>query len=256
LTPLSPVYGQTVTVSATVSGAAVTPAGTVVFTVDTSTYSATVSNGVATANVVGLNAGTHSLSASYTSSNGYMAATSTTRTFPVGQATLTITPACANRQFGAPNTCSAAVTGYQYSDTVSTVFVNPPTGSTTATRSTPAGTYPVAATNLSLTSVGGTNYVESVGSSTFVILGGSPQSIIFLPLPDFAHGGSYQLTARTTSGLPVSYSVTAGNSIASVSGSTLTVTGTGTVTVQANQSTDPTRDYAAAVPVSRSFTAQ
>jgi hypothetical protein len=98
--------------------------------------------------------------------------------------------------------------------------------------------------------------LESVGSSTFVILGGSPQSIIFLPLPNFAHGGSYQLTARTTSGLPVSYTVTVGNSIASVSGSTLTVTGTGTVTVQATQSTDPTGDYAAAVPVSSSFTAQ
>jgi hypothetical protein len=39
-------------------------------------------------------------------------------------------------------------------------------------------------------------------------------------------------------------------------GSTLNVTGTGLVTVQASQNTDPTGDYAAATPVSRSFTAQ
>jgi hypothetical protein len=62
------------------------------------------------------------------------------------------------------------------------------------------------------------------------------------------------LTARATSGLPVTYSVTAGN--ATVNGSTLTVNGTGLVTVQASQSTDPTGDYAAATPVSWSFTAQ
>jgi len=70
----------------------------------------------------------------------------------------------------------------------------------------------------------------------------------------FLHGASYQLTARATSGLPVSYSVLSGN--ATVSGSTLTVTGTGPVTVQASQSTDPTGDYAPATPVSESFTAQ
>ena len=80
-----------------------------------------------------------------------------------------------------------------------------------------------------------------------------PQAIIFAPLPNFASGGTYQLTARTTSGLPVSYTVTAGS--ASITGTTLTVSGTGLVTVQASQ-TDPTGDYAPATPVSRSFTAQ
>jgi hypothetical protein len=34
------------------------------------------------------------------------------------------------------------------------------------------------------------------------------------------------------------------------------VTGTGPVTVQALQAVDPTGDYAAAIPISRSFTAQ
>ncbi len=82
-----------------------------------------------------------------------------------------------------------------------------------------------------------------------------PQAIIFAPLPNFAHGGTYQLTARTTSGLPVSYTITGGGGIASVSGSTLTITGTGAVTVQATQN-DPTGDYAPATAVSRSFTAQ
>ena len=91
LAPASPVYGQAVTLTATVSGAALTPAGTLVFMVDSSIYSTTVSNGVATAMVTGLNAGTHSLSASYTSSNGYMAATQVTQSIVVSQATPAIT---------------------------------------------------------------------------------------------------------------------------------------------------------------------
>jgi len=91
LSPASPVYGQTVTLSATVSGAALAPTGTVVFTVDTSTYSAAVTNGVATATVPGLSAGTHSQSASYTSNNGYTPATSATEMFTVAQATSSVT---------------------------------------------------------------------------------------------------------------------------------------------------------------------
>jgi len=127
---------------------------------------------------------------------------------------------------------------------------------TTAARNSPANTYtatPLSA-SLALTAFGTTNYTVSSANTTFAVAGGAAQSILFAPLPNFAHGASYQLTARATSGLPVTYSVISGS--ASVTGSTLTVTGTGPVTVQASQSTDPTGDYAAATPVSRSFTAQ
>ena len=41
------------------------------FTVDSSTKSASVTNGVATASLTGLTGGSHTVSAAYTSSNGY-----------------------------------------------------------------------------------------------------------------------------------------------------------------------------------------
>jgi hypothetical protein len=105
------------------------------------------------------------------------------------------------------------------------------------------------------TAFGSTNYSFTQVNGGFTVTGGAPQSIVFPPLPNFT-AGSYQLTARTTSGLPVTYSVTVGNGYASISGNTLTITGTGPVTIQAASATDPTGDYAAASPVSRSFTAQ
>lgn len=58
------------------------------------------------------------------------------------------------------------------------------------------------------------------------------------------------LTATATSGLPVSYTVISGP--ATVSGSTLTITGAGSVTVQATQAGNT--NYAAATPVSVTFT--
>ena len=59
----------------------------------------------------------------------------------------------------------------------------------------------------------------------------------------------FQLTATASSGLPVSYTVTAGN--ATVSGDMLTLTGVGSVTVRADQAGNSV--FSAAVPVSRSF---
>jgi hypothetical protein len=82
--------------------------------------------------------------------------------------------------------------------------------------------------------------------------GGAAQTIVFDPLPDLpVRGASYRLTAFSTSGLPVSYSVTGP---ASISGTQLTVTGTGTVTVTASQAGNGS--YTAATSVQQSFTAQ
>jgi sugar lactone lactonase YvrE len=89
--PASPVYGQTVTVSATVAGPSLTPAGTVTFTIDSSTMTATLISGVATVSVPGLGAGTHTVSAAYTSSNGYPPASTPTTILTVIPATATVT---------------------------------------------------------------------------------------------------------------------------------------------------------------------
>jgi CSLREA domain-containing protein len=79
---------------------------------------------------------------------------------------------------------------------------------------------------------------------------GAAQTITFGPLPNTTYPQKpIALTARASSGLPVTYTVTGP---ATVSGSSLTLTGTGTVQVTATQAGNAT--YAAAPPISQSFT--
>ena len=255
----TPTYGQAASITATVSANTGTPTGTVTLTIDgASTLTGTLSSGTYTFSVTGLLAGSHSFSASYAGAGAFTSSSTTSSLgVSIGQATLTVTASCSSRVYGAPNVCSAVLGTFQYSDSASSVFTGTHTGTTTALRDSPANTYtatPLTA-SLALNNFGAANYTLSPSNSTFTISGGAPQSILFAPLPNFPNGGSYQLTASTTSGLPVSYTVTLGNANIT-NGSTLNVTGTGLVTVQASQNTDPTGDYAAATPVSRSFTAQ
>jgi sugar lactone lactonase YvrE len=111
--PSSPVYGQTVTVSATVSGPAVTPTGTVVFTVDGSAISTNLASGVATATLTGLSAGTHTISAAYTSTDGFSSAATSPVTLTVAQASTSValvaSPNPATQ--GQPDLLTATVSG-------------------------------------------------------------------------------------------------------------------------------------------------
>jgi sugar lactone lactonase YvrE len=114
--PASPIYGQTVTLGATVAGGTgdtLTPLGTVTFTVDSTTYTATLTNGAAATTVSGLSAGSHTVSAAYTSTNGYSASTSSSATLVVGQAssTVALTAAPNPATQGKPVTLTASITG-------------------------------------------------------------------------------------------------------------------------------------------------
>ncbi|MGO9316672.1 MAG: Ig-like domain repeat protein, partial [Terracidiphilus sp.] len=77
--PAAPTFGQSVTASATVTGSLLEPAGTVAFYLDGSSIAAasgTVNgSGVATGSLTGLSIGLHSVTATYTSSNGYPTST-------------------------------------------------------------------------------------------------------------------------------------------------------------------------------------
>ena len=249
-------YGDAVTVTANVSAPSGTPTGTATITVDGVTgQTVTLSNGTATFTLNGLLSGGHTLTATY-NSDAVNAASSTSSplTLNVLRATLTITTYCANRPYDQQNVCSASVSGYKYSDTASTVFTTPPSGSTAALPNSPAGAYlSSTSTGAVLSGFGVNNYILNPVATNFSVIGGVPQSINFFPLPDLP-AGNYQLTARTTSGLPATYTITTGSSIAFISGTTLTVTGTGPVTVTASQPGDA--DYAAAGTVARSFTAR
>jgi hypothetical protein len=255
-------YGQSASVTATVAPTSGTsaPIGSVTLTIDTSatqmgTLTASGSNGTYTFSVTNLQGGSHSFSAAYTPGAGYTASSTASNTpLTVSPATLTVTGVCSNRIFGQVNTCSnASVSGYKYSDTASTVLTSTPTSSTTALRNSVVGSYPAIPGNATLTTYGSNDYTVSPVNGSFAISGGAVQSIIFPQLPNLPHGASYQLAARTTSGLPVTYTVTAGS--ATVSGTILTVSGTGSITVQASTAADPTGDYALATPISVSFTA-
>ncbi len=248
-------YGQTATITASVSSGSGTPSGNVTLTIDgASTLTQALSAGSTAFSVTGLTAGSHSFSASYAGAGAYSASsTSSNLGVSVAQAPLTVTGTCANRVFGTANVCSASVSGYQYTDSAATVFTATPTATTSALPKSPAGNYtdtPVA----TLSTFGNTNYNLTLNGGSFTITGGAPQNIVFPALANFVSGGSYQLTAYTSSGLPVAYSVTSGN--ATVSGTTLTVTAPGPVTIKAFTNADSTGNYALAAAVSRSFTAQ
>jgi pectin methylesterase-like acyl-CoA thioesterase len=257
--PTTPItYGQPSSVTATVSSTSGTPTGSVTLYLNGVSYSTkALSGGAATFTLTGLTVANYALTASYAGNSTYAASTTTANTtVMVSPATLTVTGSCLARPFDTANTCSVSVSNsYQYSDSAATVFATGPTVTPSALRNSPAGTYN-ATPVYTLTTFGSTNYTVNPVVGQFSVDGLTPQIVIFPPLPNFTHGTTYQLTARTISGLPVTYTVTAGTSIASVSNATLTVTGTGPVTIQASQSTDPTGDYAAATPISRSFTAQ
>ena len=119
---------------------------------------------------------------------------------------------------------------------------------TTAVRTSPAWSYQ---TTTAIGTLASANYPFMLIGSTLAITGDAPQSIIFAPPPNFASGGIYQLSARTTSGLLATYTVCGP---ASVSGASLTVQGPGVVTVTTLNPGDA--KYAASASASQSFIAQ
>jgi sugar lactone lactonase YvrE len=251
-------YGQTASVTVAVSGAGATPTGSVSVSVDgvvTSGSPFTLSSGSVTVSLPGLSAGSHAITASYTGNTVYASGSSASAyTLTVQKATLNIAGTCTNRAFYTANNCTVSIGSYQNGDTTGTVFSMAPVATTSAIQSSPAGNYPTSAA-YTLTTAGSTNYtvVNTPGSFTITGGGNAAQNVIFAPLPSLP-AGTYQLTARTTSGLPVTYTVTGGG--ASISGSTLTLSGaTGNVIQITATATDPKGDYATATAV-RSFTAK
>ncbi|MGB6720609.1 MAG: Ig-like domain repeat protein, partial [Terracidiphilus sp.] len=155
LSPALPIYGQAITVSATVSGSTVAPTGTVVFTVDGSTYNATVAGGAASAIVTGLNAGTHTLSAAFTSSNGYASSSTAAQNFTVAKApsSVALTVGSNPAVQGKTDLLTATVTG-----------AGEPTGSVVFT----SGATTLCTSTLSASGVATCSFVPSA-SGTFTI---------------------------------------------------------------------------------------
>lgn len=169
-TTTSPTYGQSVSVTASVtntSGSGGTPTGNITFSVD-GTSQSTVSldsSGAYTLTLTGLAAGSHSVSASYAGTSGFAASsTATPLTFTVAPLAISATATPVSSIYGqAIPTISGTLSGVLSQDTANVTAVF----STTATATSPVGTYPI---SVSLIGSAAANYTATVtGSPTVTI---------------------------------------------------------------------------------------
>ena len=171
--PASPLYGQTVIATATVTGLSLTPAGTVQFTVDGSNSNVTLSGGVATLSLPSLSVGAHTVSAVYTSSNGYPPATASPVTLTVGKATpasVTLTSSVNPVLAQIPITFTAKVTSPVGTPTQTVTFLD---GTTTIGTGTLSGG--VATLTISTLTAGTHNITAAYGGdANFAAASSSP----------------------------------------------------------------------------------
>jgi hypothetical protein len=165
----SSTYGQGVTLTATVSAVSPglpTPTGSVDFfdTTNTDLGRVTLSGGVATLNISSLAAGSHAITATY-SSDGTFMTSNASLTQTVNKATLTVTANNASKVYGQANpTLTASYSGFVNGETLASSGVSgSPSLNTTATASSAPGTYTItagpgnlAANNYAFTLVNGT----------------------------------------------------------------------------------------------------
>jgi len=268
--PASVPQGTAVTFIGTVGFTApANPGGTITFSVDgvAATGIAALpfyTGGVgATFSVNSLSTGTHTITASYSGDKNYGPATA--------PASATISVYAAPLLTLSVNQRSAVVLGAPVTilATAQTQNGGPvPTGSLSYTvdggaavsvgsLSNGQATFSVAGLSelkhtVLVTYSGDGNYSST--SQSLLLNGDVAQSILFYGLANatYAATPTIYLTARSTSGLPVTYTVVSGP--ATVTGSVLTLSGTGTVTVMASQAGNTS--FAAATSVTRSFSAQ
>jgi sugar lactone lactonase YvrE len=171
--PSNPTYGQSVTVTATVTGGT-NPGGKVNFVINSkTTVPATLTNGQATYVLTGLAAGQDTVQANYLG-DSVNAGSSGSTTFTVARAPLTVIAGSFSiYSTQAIPALTYTINGFVYSDTAANSVSGAPTLSTTATSTSPIGTYPVTVAQGTLSS---TNYtfvfvpgVATILSPTFSI---------------------------------------------------------------------------------------
>ena len=212
---------------------------------------ATLNGSVLTYNGVG----TVVITASQAGNAVYAAATSVQQSVVVNTATLTVSVSgTPSRIFGTANPAFGyTITGFISPDTQATTVSGAPVITTSAVPRSPAGSYPITPQLGTLTLNGASNYALAFATGTLIVTGSAAQSITFPALANYVdNGNTVSLVGLSTSGLPVTFSLTSGP--AQLTGSTLTMAGLGAVTITASQPGNAS--FAAAVPVSRTFTPQ
>jgi hypothetical protein len=164
-------YGDGVTFTATVSAAAPgsgTPTGTVtIYDGSTALGNGTLSAaGQAVFTTSALGAGTHSITAVYGGDGSFTGSTSAALSQGVNAATLTVTAGNAARVVGQPNpTFTDTITGFVNGDYASVVSGSASL-TTTATSTSPAGTYPIVASQGTLSAA---NYTFAFVNGTLTV---------------------------------------------------------------------------------------
>jgi len=135
-------------------------------------------------------------------------------------------------------------TGFVYSDSQSSLSTEPKVV-TTATTTSDVGTYPITASGAA-----DANYTITYTAGTLTVTQ-ADQTITFAPIPDQTLPATYDLGAVTAaSGLPVTFTLS-DPTLASISGTTLTLLKAGTETITASQAGNS--NYKAAADVSQTF---
>jgi hypothetical protein len=272
ITPSTQTVGQAVLFSVTVAATSETsaaPSGTVTLTnnaVTPATILGTISlgeTGTGSLSLSTLPIGTYAVVATYNGSTTFASSASPSVPLTIAKAStatsLAISAAALNA--GQSETLTASIQGGttpaetgsvafsdQYGPLGSMAVTPSVTGSTaTLTLSTlSAGTHRIIASYS-----GDATYAASASGIQTVVVSLISQTITFPPIPN--HGindAPFTVTATASSELPVAFSVLSGP--ATIAGNVVTLTGAGTVTIQATQPGNAT--YAAASPVSQSFT--
>ena len=223
-------YGSVVTLTATVPSDAT---GIVTFIQQTppafTMGTGTISSGVATLTTSAFAPGTYQIQADYGGDSKYSSATSALLTQTVNKAVLTVKANDTTRAFGVPNpTFTTTITGFVNGDTASVVS-GTANLTTTATPSSPVGTYPItaaqgtlSAANYNFTFVNGTLTVVATASSSTTlsvnpttVMYGDPVVLTATVAPAGSTGtvsffegstllGTTALNSATTAVLPVS----------------------------------------------------
>ena len=198
-------YGQTVTFNATIvtnPAGSGTPTGSVDF-VDATTGqdlgAFTLQNGAASVGVSSLAAESHSIQAHYIADSGFDLTSSGSLTQTTNPATLLVTANNASRAFGQANPLfTANITGFVNSDP-STVVSGVAGLTTTVTTTSPAGVYPILATQGTLNAA---NYTFTFVSGTLTVQKDDSSTAASASLSTPSYGQAEKFTAVITDVLP------------------------------------------------------
>ncbi len=181
-------------------------------------------------------------------SDGFYPAANVTQSLVVNKANLTIKADDKSKPEGDPNPpLTATYTGFVYGETA-TVLTTQATLSTTATTTSPAGTYPI-----TVSGAAAANYNISFVNGTMTVTPRQAQTITFTALPVKTYGNADFTTGATSTNATIPITYTSSNtSVATIVGNNIHIAGAGTTTITASQAGNAF--YFAAPNVSQTLT--